>query len=342
MEKQKLVDLHSAVPVDASAKGKFTHFMYVPFTGLGLYNGFRGNRWLRNRIKIFKQFVIPSLLAQTCQDFTLWISWRPEERTNHHVKDLQEYLNGLPLKVIHTFSGCMFWDDKYPDNEARERLLTTLHGAMNELINATEGVDGCEWVYMTIQPSDDCYHRNTVKAIQAVFSEHDVTACGFTKGYMMNYQTKELAEYNPKTNPPFFTIKFPRSVFIHPLKHAEYISIKKDVAQYKAGTPYPSHEYVVDAFKYGAINDRGFVVGTHTENISTVFDHPYKGQPISPEVLKDFGLDTVPNLTLPFSLRRVIFRNLPYKIQRKLRFWAGEKKWILRPVFSIIYNGFRD
>lgn len=336
MNNKELVDRYTKSEESGSA---VKHFMYVPFTGLGLYNGFRGNRWLRNRIKIFKQFVIPSLLAQTCQDFTIWISWRPEEKSNHHVKELRAYLQTLPLNVVHTFSGCMFWDDKYQDDEARERLLTSIHGAMNELIDATEG---CSDVYMTIQPSDDCYHRNAVKAIQAVFKDHRVNACGFTKGYMMNYLTKELAEYNPKTNPPFFTIKFPRAVFIHPLKHAEHTSIKKDVGKYRAGTPYPSHEYIGDALRYGTIDDRGFVVGTHTENISTVFDHPYRGGGVNPDVLKDFGLDTVPPLTLPFSLRRIIFRRLPYRVQRKLRFWAGEKKWVLRPLFSIIYNGFRD
>ena len=40
------------------SKGKFKHLIYCPFTGLGLYNGFRGNRWLKNRIKIFKEFVV--------------------------------------------------------------------------------------------------------------------------------------------------------------------------------------------------------------------------------------------------------------------------------------------
>src|SRR3990167_5177322 len=78
--------------LNEESKGKYKHLLYVPFVGLGLYGGYRGARWLRSRIQIFKQFVIPSLQAQTCKDFTLWISWRPEERHNYIVKDFQRYL----------------------------------------------------------------------------------------------------------------------------------------------------------------------------------------------------------------------------------------------------------
>ena len=330
--------------IGKESKGRYKHFMYCPFTGLGLYQGFRGNRWLKNRIKIFKQFVIPSLQAQTSQEFTLWISWRHEERFNSIVKEFQEYLKTINLDVVHTFSGVCFYDDKYPPEEARNRLLDAIHGAMMDLVNTTEGEVGYEWVLMTIQPSDDCYHKNFVQGIQTMFKNSDLyplQAIGFTKGYLMNYQTKEIAEWNPKTNPPFYTIKMPRPIFINPTEHVKYTALKHEVGQYKAGTPLPSHEYVADCMRYGKIDERGFLVGTHGENISTIWKHPYRGQIIDPKVLEDFGLHNVEVLKLPFSLRRKIFSNLPHKIQRKLRYLAGEKKWILRPIFSWIYNGLR-
>lgn len=324
------------------SKDKYKHLMYMPFTGLGLYQGFRGNRWLKNRIKICKQFVIPSLQAQTEQNFTLWISWRPEERYNSIVKDFQNWLDQTGLNVIHTFSGVCFYDDKYPEKEAKERLVSAVHGAMIELVNATEGETGCEWVLMTIQPSDDCYHRNAVKGIQTVFKElPTLEAFGFEQGYLMNYQTEEIAEWNPKTTPPFYTIKFPRPIFINPLEHVEYTALKKDSGPYKKGTPIPSHEYVKDCLRTGYVKERGFLVGTHGENISTIWNHPYRGVWLNKEVLKDFGLEDIPPLKLPFSLRRKIFSKLPHKVLRKIRYWAGEKQWILRPIFSLIYNGLR-
>jgi len=311
---------------------KIKHLMQVPWTGLGLYNGFRGNRWLKNRIQVFKQFVIPSLQAQTNKNFILHCCWRREEKSNTNVKELIAYLESIKeFKTVHTFHGILFWDDKYPDDIARDRLLTSLHGTMGELLDT---IGECDYVISTIQPSDDTYHKNAVKGIQAIFNETDLQAVGFRKGYIMNYQTKDLAEYNPLTIPPFFTIKFPRAVFIDPLRHADYTG------------PYKSHEYIADKLKFGSIDERGFCVGTHLDNISTVFDHPYAGKKFTPEeaqeIFEDFGIDKAEKLKIPFSLGRVILNKLPYGVKRKLRFWAGEKKWILRPLFAFIYNLLRS
>lgn len=299
---------------------RIIHFLYVPFTGLGKHNGFRGNKWLQNRIRIFKQFVLPSLLAQTNQNFVIWISWRPEEKANPHVKELMSYLEMVySFKVVHTFHGVCFWDDKYSDAEARERLANNLHGTMGEMVNFT-GESEQDWVYLTIQPSDDCYHKNMVEAIQKTFKQNpQLQAVGFSKGYIMNYLTKEVCEYNPTTNPPFYTIKFPRPTFIDPAKHLDYTSLKHDVAQYKKGTPLPSHEYVSDCFNYGIIQERGFLVGTHGVNISTTFNIPFKGPKVGPEVLSDFGLQFVE----PIKIKLPLLHRLPFKVHRKLRYWLG-------------------
>ena len=317
--------------------------MYCPWTGLGNYGGFRGNRWLKNRIKIFKQFVIPSLQNQTNKNFTLWCSWRHEEKINPYVKELIEYLAGIKeFKTVHTFHGICFWDDKYSDLEARNRLLTSLHGSIGELLDTIGEVD---FIYMTIQPSDDVYHKNAVLGIQKIFAETDLQAVGFSKGYMMNYLTGEVANYDPTTNPPFFTIKFPRDTFCDPLKHADYTSLKIDKGQYKAGTPCPSHEYIGDCLKYNTINERGFIVGCHFDNISTHFNIPFKGEEFnkleSENILRDFGLEKVEKLVVPFSLGKYIFNKLPHGFKRKIRYLAGEKRWILRPFFAIIYDMLR-
>lgn len=287
---------------------KIKHFMYVPFTGLGLYGGFRGNRWLRNRITVFKNFVIPSLLNQTCQDFTLWIGWRPEERNNPHVQELEKWLTEKHLNFVFTYGGLCFWDDKFPDDEARERLSTNLHLSLRDLVNIIGDVDH---VLMTIQPSDDCYHKFAVNTIQQALKNPELDAFGFTKGYICNYSTKEISEYNPKTNPPFYTIKFKKSVFLEPPEHINFAPIK-------------SHEYVANHLRYGVMEERGFLVGTHGENVSTYYDHPFKGEMVDPQTLGFFGIEDVPALHLPISLRKKFMRMLPHKIRRKLRYWFGE------------------
>jgi hypothetical protein len=302
---------------------KIKHLLYCPFTGLGLYGGFRGNRWLENRIKIFKQFVVPALLSQTNQNFTLWISWRYEEKNNKQVIKLKEYLKNIGLKIFFTYSGVCFYDDKYKDEIAKERLINSLHGASGEIINETCETD---YVYMTIQPSDDCYRNDAIEKIQKKFRDNpNIQAVGFKKGYIIDYQTKLLREYNPTTNPPFYTINFPRNIFIDPLKHIEYTGLKKDVGNYKKGTPIPSHEYVNDALDYKIIEDRGFLVGTHGENISTTFKHPFSGSMVSMEILNNFGLLNIMPLKIKYSFRKRILKLFPFKIQRKLRYILGEK-----------------
>lgn len=297
---------------------KICHLLYTPFTGLGNYLGFRGNRWLRNRIKVFKQFVIPSLQNQKSKNFILWCSWRREEKTNQLVKDLAKWLDKIPeFRTFHTFHGVCFWDDKYSDKEARDRLLTSLHGSMGELVDVIGDVD-C--VLMTIQPSDDCYEETVVLNIQLALNQYtEWQAFGYKHGCIMNYKTLELAEYNPNTNPPFFTIKFTKETFIDPFKHAKYTG------------PYKSHEYVGNFLKYCVSEQRGFLVGTHNDNISTVFNHPFKGRVIEgtekAEILRKFGLAKVGQLKIKFSLRKIIIRKLPHKIQRKLRYIFGERFW---------------
>lgn len=312
---------------------RIKHFMYCPWTGLGLYNGFRGNRWLRNRIKVFKQFVVPSLQAQTNKDFTLWCSWRYEEKYNPYVKELLEYMQGIKeFKTVFTYSGVCFWDDKYDKVEARNRLLTALHGSMGELSDAIGEVDE---VLMTIQPSDDCYDSEAVAVVQHAL-KGDLQAVGFKHGYIMDYTTRTVCEYNPTTNPPFYTIKFPKKTFIDPLAHAAYTSLKHDVPGYEAGIPLPSHEWVGDCLNYGVIQERGFLVGTHNENISTVFNHPFRGATVPQETLKRFGIYDVPSIVIKTSIRRAVLRRLPFKVQRKLRYWIGERFW------QQIYNFLRS
>lgn len=294
----------------------------VPFTGLGLYGGFRGNRWLRNRIKVFKQFVVPALQAQTDQEFVLWVAWRAEEKTNRYVMDLHEYLFkafGID-RVVFTFTGIPFWDDKHTDEVARERLFQTLKGASPELMPY---ISDCDEVHWLLQPSDDCYHSKTVQSVKAAFQNPEMQAVGYKRGYLMNYNTLEVKEYNPKTNPPFFAIKFPRNTFIDPGRHMSYTG------------PYKSHEYIGDKLKIGHFEDRGFIVGSHGENISTHFNNPYGGD-VTVVPLHDFGLEGVRPVILPVSVRKWLMRRLPYGWQRKLRYWFGEL------LYSRIYNWLRN
>ena len=295
-------------------------------TGLGLYGGHRGNRWLKNRIRIFKQFVLPSLLNQTSKNFVLWASFRYEDRDCPIIKKFKEDLDSIgDFKTVFTFNGVCFWDDKYSDEVAYTRLIDSVHGSMGDLINV---MGEAETILMTIQPSDDCYIGTMVEDVQRIFHETDYQVVAYQKGYVMDYVDRKLAEWNPGTNPPFFTIKFPRKTFVDPYQHVQYTG------------PYKSHEYVGDELNLLPIYDRGYLVGTHGENISTIFKHPFTGGHFHGDVkdliLERFGLHKVPNLKIRFGIRKAVMRRLPHGWQRKLRYIFGEKS------FARFYNWIRS
>jgi hypothetical protein len=288
--------------------------VYTPFTGLGLYGGHRGKRWLKNRIKVFKQFVVPSLLNQTDRDFTHWISWRREDKGDKDILELEQYLKAIPnYNAVFTYEGIAFWDDKFEDSVARGRLFDSLRRTLPDLF---DHVTDCEEVYWLLQPSDDLYDRMTVQSVKLAFQDPSMQAISFTKGYLCNYTTKDVLEYNPKTNPPFFAIKFPRETFFDPGKHINYTG------------PYKSHEYIGEKLKLAYFEGRGFMVGTHGENISTNFDHPYGGLriegPDREHLFYNFGIQGAEPLHLKLSVRKWLMRKLPHPIRRKLRYWFGE------------------
>ena len=230
-----------------------THYLQVPATGLGLKNGYRGDEWLRRRLRIFHEYVLASLTAQDAT-FTLWFCWRPEEKENPIVKEFQQQLSKLQrIKVIHTFNGILFYDDKYPEDVAQERLK-----------RACEDVPDVQGeVRVTLQPSDDMYVN--LKEIQDY--RGDAGIIGYLKGYIMSYGTKEIAYYDPNTSPPFYTL-----IFKNGLK--DYYERVKEIR---------SHEDAGLHKDFVVLERRGFVVGTHSENISTTFNHRFKGRTLGKE-----------------------------------------------------------
>lgn len=283
-----------------------THFLTIPFTGLGLFEGYRGDTWLKNRIAIFKQFVLPSILGQTEKNFWIWLQFRPQEETNPIV---QEFVNSLGsirgLRVIVTYHGITMWDDKYSDEIAKQRLIHSLEKSLPELEQVIEG----DYVLDTIQPSDDIYMTNAVELIQKAAKKKD-GAFGWRKGYIMKYDSLDVAEYNPKTIPPFFTVKYPRETFLSPKKHFDF-------------APFRSHEYIADHLDYHDFrNKRGFIVGTHGENTST--SYALAGRKVSNEVLIKAGLFGVEPLTVKKDKKRILkkkFLNL---------FPASWQRWYIR------------
>src|ERR1700751_3205409 len=116
-----------------------THIVMIPWTGLGLFKGYRGDAWLKNRIFVFNRFVLPSLLAQTNKNFLLWFCFRAEEKKNEIVQSFITSLNNIRgIRIAVTYHGIPFYDDKYEDSLARYRLLRTLQQSLPQLESLVE------------------------------------------------------------------------------------------------------------------------------------------------------------------------------------------------------------
>lgn len=287
------------------------HIFQVPFTGLGLRDGYRGDAWLRNRIAVFKRFVLPALVGQTKKEFIVWVAWRHQEKENPIVGEFMRSLDGMRgMRFVHTFYGVPMWDDKYDDETAAARLKATLGLSLPVL--ASYVVDA-EWVYLTCQPSDDMYAANAAEMIQ-----HELPATGkaigWTNGYVMNYATKAVAEYNADTLPPFATIIFDKHSFVTPALHYDYIG------------PFKSHEEVKEALNFKELPGRGFCVGIHGENISTTWNVPFKGRELTPAETEkawlEFNCWDADPVVITKRLRllvRIVVNALPRPVQSLLR-----------------------
>lgn len=294
-------------------KERFVHLIYIPFSGVGVADMNRKPNWLFDRMDAFFEYTLNSLTNQTNKTFTLWMSFAPGDKYSKEVELIQSVLKYRGINYIMTFDGLMYWDDKFSHkpmeivkNAARvirqahrtkqwHNIHKTLAGLLvnkNDTLldRLTKSLDlikvylhDVDWVYLTRLDSDDMLRSNVVADIQA--SPRDTKrAYTMDRGYMYNARTKELAHYAPKTNPPFHTIVFPGAAFFNPVKHIQYYGTFK------------SHEDIPRVFSAVRLVGQNYCVVIHSaaNQISTIWDHPYRGEIIddpqeSFKILQSFG-----------------------------------------------------
>ena len=281
------------------------HLILIPFTGVGIFGGFRGQEWFAKRIEIFKQYTLKSLLNQTNKNFVTWISFRSQERNNPLVQELDVYLNALDFPFIFTFDGLMYADDRFfPRFEDRIPFIKkTLKGfwrarkidwfalwdvcrdknanlkkRLANSLNVLRPIFArTDFIYLTRIDSDDMFHKDVVKELQKIKPQHK--AITIPKGYVYNRITRELSEWSPTTNPPFHTIIFPYEVFFDAQKYLEYMG------------GYRTHEDVVRLYDFVRLKGRKYCVLTHSYHISTTYNHRFRGNVVkNKKILREFGL----------------------------------------------------
>ena len=207
-----------------------------------------------------------------------------------------------------TFDGLMYWDDKFSKglktaimNIARvvrqcwrEKNFINLIPASFEIIfglknrslvnriersvydirlKAPELLDA-NYIYVTRIDSDDMLHKEAIAEMQRI--QPFEGALTYKNGYVYNSNTNEMATWNPLTNPPFHTIIFLGSKFFNPVEH------------YRFYRGYKSHEDVPKCFKTHPLEEGRYCVVVHNKHISTVYDHPFKGDKVDVSKLNEF------------------------------------------------------
>lgn len=242
------------------------HIVMTPFTGMGDWNP--DNRWLMQRIRIFKEFTQSGLnKIKEFRDFKHIVTFREEDDLNPVIANFATDLKFSPL-----FSGLLYYDDRFSEQSEKNRRIADRLVYLKELENECKDAD---WIYFTRLDSDDMFHK---EAFAELYKQEpkEKTAFIFQNGYIYNKNTQEMAEWNPETCPPFYTICFPKEIFFDGKKHSEYMKGWK------------SHEDTVKIFNPVYLSDRKYCVLVHGKNTSTTWNHRFKGKSVDNNLLQEF------------------------------------------------------
>lgn len=285
---------------------EFKHIIYIPFRGVGV--DLKDEDWFLERIKLFGEYTLASLTNQSNKDFTVWMSFRPQDKGSAGVTLLEWMLRDSKIEHVFTFDGLMYWDDKFNGTLTQtlrnigrvirtcfragdwENMLPCLaHLWINKNATLTDRLESslwkldaklesCNWILLTRLDSDDMLHKDFVAEVQRTWQPRRMAMVA-RNGYV--YNGEWLAEWKPATNPPFHTIVFSEPNFFDPIAHRRYYG------------NFRSHEDIPSVFPATMrLSDGLYCVnainpGVH---ISTNWDHPFRQQMVSMLRLKDFGV----------------------------------------------------
>lgn len=245
----------------------------VCFTGKGLHNGFRGMDWYDLRADIFNDQVIASLKNQSDKDFLVWLQFRPQEKGNPITKRIEQALKKSGLEYVMTFDGIMMHDDRGVEHNID--LVKRFNKSVKKLKIKED------YIYEANLDSDDLIDMDYVKIIKSKpFKKHGALYC--KKGYAYRIGGQLADWHNPISNQNY-TIMYPRDIFLDGKKHFKYQN------------GLHTHEQIPELFDAEELPDNMYCAIIHGTNISTVWEHPFKGEEyfydnIIKQILTNFGI----------------------------------------------------
>ena len=238
------------------------HVFLCPFTGKTPRGDTMTQEWFDKRADLFEKYTVSSLKKQTNKDFYVWVTFRPEDAENPTTTRIIASLKGL--KAIATFNGTMFTEDRaiWHNEDLPERLAKTLPYVRTFL-------GAADYIYETNLDSDDTVHRNFSKTIvETPPRERGAFFC--KNGYAYNTSDRLAAWNNPVSNQNY-TIMFRADQYFNAEERLKYLD------------GFKSHEEVPQKFDAKEMLDGSYCTIIHGDNISTVWEHHFRGREIYSE-----------------------------------------------------------
>jgi hypothetical protein len=132
-------------------------------------------KWTRNRIELFKEYCLPSIINQSCKAFS-WLLFfdadTPEEFT-----EFTDELSSYSFIDICYSKGIEDFNANYA-KEIRNRAGKSP-----------------KWIITTRIDNDDCLHKDAIDIIQRNFVARHKYLISLASGYMLNIADKTLSHY---------------------------------------------------------------------------------------------------------------------------------------------------
>ena len=238
------------------------HIFQIPFTGKTPSGDTMTQEWFDKRADIFEKYTVKSLRKQTNQDFYVWLTFRPEDAENPTTSRIIKSLEGL--RAIATFNGTMFTEDRatWHNDDLKERLGKTLP-------DIGVFIKSADYIYETNLDSDDMLHKDFSKNILSTMPrERGAFFC--KNGYAYNTSDR-LAEWNNPVSNQNYTIMFLAEHYFNAEKRLQYLN------------GFKSHEEVPQKFDAKEMLDGSYCTIIHGDNISTIWEHHFRGREIYSE-----------------------------------------------------------
>jgi hypothetical protein len=236
-------------------------------------------KWTRDRIMLFKDYCLPSVINQSCKAFS-WLLYFDSETP----EEFKEFLNSLSSYSFISVCYCKGVEDfnKNYIEEVKKRTRASV-----------------KWVITSRIDNDDCLHSDAIKTIQKNFVEKDKYLISLASGYLLNLSDRTLSHYYYPMSPFISLIELNNNEIkgVFEKGHTKWDSLRLFVFK----------EIWLDCFNKKARKSRFilkrplWIQTVHGKNVSNSF---YRGLPVLKK--KDLRNFSIPFTTNGLSIRTIM------------------------------------